>query len=301
MEAFPPGERRFVLGHELGHHLFQHHDIPIGLILRGKTRPRPQLALRLFAWSRYAEISADRAGAHCALTPDDVARALFRLASGLTRPLDNLHIAEFADQAEELQVAHETPGPRAATLDWFSTHPFSPLRLKAVRLFLESELALPNGISVSALEARVQELMAVMEPSYLEERSESAEAARRILFAGMIAVADASEGISDEEKTTFEEFFGEGSFSDELDIEGIEASLEERLEEGRRAVSHPRRIQVVRDLCVMARSSGIVASEEKAVILRIAAALDVPPELVNETLSENQAAPCHTERSIRSG
>ena len=58
LEAFKSSELRFVIGHELGHHLYQHHDIPIGYILRGKTRPDPKLALRLFAWSRYAEISA---------------------------------------------------------------------------------------------------------------------------------------------------------------------------------------------------------------------------------------------------
>jgi hypothetical protein len=287
MEAFPSGQRRFVLGHELGHHLFHHHDVPIGYVLRGNEPPRPELALRLFAWSRYAEVSADRAGAHCAASGDDVARALFRLASGLTRPLENLRIAEFADQADELQIVHEEPGRKAATTDWFSTHPFSPLRLKAVRLFFESELAAPGGFPVSTLEARVQELMAVMEPSYLDERSEAAETARRILFAGMIAIADASEGISDPERKVFEEFMGEGAFSDTLDIAAIKASLDERLAEGNRHVSHPRRIQVVRDLCVMARASGSVSGEEGAVIDHIAATLDVPRELVDETLAQD--------------
>jgi Zn-dependent protease with chaperone function len=66
LEAFKGSELRFVLGHELGHHLYNHHDIPIGYLLRGKAPPNPKLALALFAWLRYAEISADRAGAHCA-------------------------------------------------------------------------------------------------------------------------------------------------------------------------------------------------------------------------------------------
>ena len=66
LEAFSESELRFVMGHELGHHVYQHHDIPIGYILRGDSRPDPRLAMQLFTWSRYAEISADRAGAHCA-------------------------------------------------------------------------------------------------------------------------------------------------------------------------------------------------------------------------------------------
>ncbi|MFV2090960.1 MAG: M48 family metallopeptidase, partial [Pseudomonadales bacterium] len=66
LESFDDAELKFVMGHELGHHVYRHHDIPIGYILRGENRPDPRLALDLFTWSRYAEISADRAGAHCA-------------------------------------------------------------------------------------------------------------------------------------------------------------------------------------------------------------------------------------------
>ena len=62
LEGFTSSELKFVMGHELGHHVYDHHAIPIGYLLRGNQRPDPQLALELFAWSRYAEISADRAG-----------------------------------------------------------------------------------------------------------------------------------------------------------------------------------------------------------------------------------------------
>ncbi len=107
LEAFPAGERRFVIGHELGHHLFGHHDIPIGYVLGGSEPPPPDLALRLFAWSRYAEISADRAGAFCAGDPDDVARALFRLASGL-RP-EALQRTLCAELLRKLQAQRHLP------------------------------------------------------------------------------------------------------------------------------------------------------------------------------------------------
>jgi Zn-dependent protease with chaperone function len=83
LEAFDESELKFVMGHELGHHIYHHHEIPIGYILRGQQRPDPRLALDLFTWSRYAEISADRAGAHCAADLLCVSRALFKLASGL--------------------------------------------------------------------------------------------------------------------------------------------------------------------------------------------------------------------------
>ena len=33
LESFTQGELRFVMGHELGHHIYGHHDIPIGYLL----------------------------------------------------------------------------------------------------------------------------------------------------------------------------------------------------------------------------------------------------------------------------
>lgn len=284
LESFPDDERRFVLGHELAHHLYGHHDIPIGYILKGKHPPPPGLALRLFAWSRYAEISADRAGAACANDPDAVARSLFRLASGMSGDLGTINIDEFADQVDDLQTEQQEPGQKTPQADWFSTHPFSPLRLKAVRHYFESELFREGGIKASTLEARVQVLMSLMEPSYLEEKTEGAETARRLLFAAAIAVADAVDGISESEIEAFEKFFGEDSFTDKLDVEAIKGTLDARIADANEKVSHVRRIQVLRDLCVIARADGHASGEEAELVRDIADALEVPFEIVSETL-----------------
>ena len=47
LERFRGNELRFVVGHELGHHLYGHHDIPIGYLLKGGASPPPSVALRL--------------------------------------------------------------------------------------------------------------------------------------------------------------------------------------------------------------------------------------------------------------
>ena len=130
LEGFNSNELKFVMGHELGHHEYDHHAIPIGYLLRGHERPDPQLALELFAWSRYAEISADRAGAHCAQDMDSVARALFKLSSGLTSKIVQFSLDDFVAQVDDMVVGNEENGMRSKSskADWFSTHPFSPLR-----------------------------------------------------------------------------------------------------------------------------------------------------------------------------
>lgn len=58
LDHFDEEELRFVVGHELGHFVYQHHDIPVGYLLKGQQPVSPDLALKLTSWSRYAEVSA---------------------------------------------------------------------------------------------------------------------------------------------------------------------------------------------------------------------------------------------------
>ncbi|PON15101.1 hypothetical protein C2W62_25620 [Candidatus Entotheonella serta] len=213
IEKFSLPELKFVLGHELGHFVFQHHDISIGYILKGRIKPDPNVVLKLFAWSRYAEISADRAGAVCSRNLDAVAGAMFKLASGLTSPLVKASMDDFLSQLEDMQAADDTPVRGTASQDWFSTHPFSPLRLQALKYAFESELLCDDGYSVAELEAYVEPLMGLMKQSYLEEKTPGAEAMRRVLFVGAIVIADVCGGISAEEKNVIEHYFGQGALS----------------------------------------------------------------------------------------
>ncbi|MBT8137583.1 MAG: M48 family metalloprotease [Gammaproteobacteria bacterium] len=284
LEGFDNTELRFVMGHELGHHVYHHHDIPIGYILRGGTRPDVALALELFAWSRYAEISADRAGAHCAQDLDAVARALFKLASGLTGSVVQFDLDAFLTQVDDMQIVAAEPGQGAPKEDWFSTHPFSPLRVKALQLFHQSRLARRDGMTKEDLEVAVQRLMSLMEPSYMEGRTPGAEAMRRALFAGALAVADANDDISTEEIAVFERFFGSGSFTDRLSIQKLKSELPARLAQVRESTSVPQRMQLLHDLCIIARASGDVLGVERAVLQQVADELQVPRRFICQTI-----------------
>ncbi len=284
LEAFDENELMFVVGHEFGHHVYQHLDIPIGYILNGEQRPSASLALQLFTWARYAEISADRAGAYCADDLDAVARALFKLASGLTdNRIVNFDLSEFLRQLDEMQAVDAVPGQGAPMQDWFSTHPFSPLRVKALQLFHESGLMRDGGMGKPELEIGVQGMMGIMEPNYLEGQTEVAKIMRPLFIAGAIAVANARDGISDREKSVLKEFMGEGFSPDVLNIDKLLDALPRRIELVKLHASITQCMQVMRDLAIVARADGIT-DNELLVLYAIADGLEIPRSLITNVL-----------------
>jgi Zn-dependent protease with chaperone function len=129
-----------VIGHECGH-IHNSHVVYLtamhylthmaGLFVRSIGLPA-LLALR--AWSRRAEITCDRAGALCAGELDISLRALTKLALGSRKLYDELDIETFLEQHDEAQ---ESVG---RFTEVFSTHPWLPKRVLALRLFGQSEL-----------------------------------------------------------------------------------------------------------------------------------------------------------------
>jgi uncharacterized tellurite resistance protein B-like protein len=285
LEAFDENELMFVVGHEFGHHVYQHHDIPVGYILNGQQRPPASLALQLFAWTRYAEISADRAGAYSANDLDAVARALFKLASGLTsNRVVNFNLSEFLQQLDEMQTVDAEPGKGAPMQDWFSTHPFSPLRVKALQLFHQSGLMQDGGADKAELEIGVQGLMGLMEPDYLEGHTEVAKIMRLLFIAGAVAVANARDSISETEKSILKEFMGESFALDALNVEKLIDTLPKRIQSVKEHASITQRMQVVRDLSVVARAEGEITDNELLVLYAVADGLDIPRSLLVHVL-----------------
>jgi len=291
LQRFDDDELAFVIGHELGHFVFEHHAIPVGALVHGKSGIRAEQAIMLFAWQRFAEISSDRAGLVCAGAIEPTGRAFFKIASGMTGERITFDIEAYLDQigdieaeAAELQSERNKPRP-----DWFASHPFSPLRVRAAQLCADSVLVDPGGMSVDDLEAEVAKLMGIMDPSYLHERSESGEAMRRLLLAGGVLVAAASGGISDAEKEALERFFGEGMLPPRLNPEALERDLKRRIEFVNDKVPPLKRAQVIRDLCVVALADGHADASELVIIRQIANEIEVPPTVVDKTIRTARA------------
>jgi tellurite resistance protein len=292
LEGFEPDELRFVIGHELGHHLFEHHRIPVGALLEAGVGG-PGFPLRLFAWQRYAEISSDRAGLICAGGLEPAARGLFKLASGLRGSRVKIRIDQFLAQVRDLREESErlAKADEPVRSDWFQTHPFSPLRVRAAELFSRSDLMASSGMSRPDLEAEVDELVRLMEPSYLQERSETAEAMRRLLFAGAVLIAASAGEMEKKALKALEGLLGPGSIPWTLNLAAIRNDLSLRIARVNEIVPALRRAQVIRDLCVIARADGVITEGEKRILFEIADAVGVDRALVTSTAMETADAP----------
>ena len=86
LEKFSQDELAFVIGHELGHYLYEHTRFPVDYILENNGGSlSPLHAMKLYAWIRNAEITADRVGMICCRKFDVAANTFFKLSSG-SRP-----------------------------------------------------------------------------------------------------------------------------------------------------------------------------------------------------------------------
>ena len=188
-------------------------------------------------------------------------------------------------QVDEMQTEDAEPGQGAPQEDWFMTHPFSPLRVRALRLYDSSVLAKEGGNSIDELEAGVQVLMTIMEPSYLEGRTDTAENMRRLLFAAALSVANANGKISDKEIAVFEKFFGKRAFNEDLNLERLAEDLKDRIAQVNSTATVAQRMQIVRDLATVARADKKVSDAEIKVLTEIAKDLEVPANFVHQAVS----------------
>jgi len=213
--------------------------------------------------------------------------ALFKLSSGLTGDFIQFNLEDFLAQVEDMKIVDAEPGEGAPKGDWFSTHPFSPLRVKALQLFHSSELMADEGVSVDDLESSVQEVMGLMEPNYIEGKTKVDEAMRRLLFAAAITLANIDGKISDEEVTIFEEFFGKRTLHDGLNLEKLKSTIEDRTKAVNEAASKSKKTQLVRDLVLIAKADETVSKQELTFLKDITLSLGLEQHVLDYMLSSS--------------
>jgi hypothetical protein len=160
-------ELMFVLGHEFGHAAFGHLELLAGHLVEDPQIP-PAATMRIRAWQRASEISADRAGRVLAGSLSAAARSLFKVASGIVSASVAAGPERFAAQWQQLVEEVVKEGDR--DFHQFS-HPFPPLRMQAMQLFWDASQADDGGQTAwrTANDA-VERMLATMDPAASTDR-----------------------------------------------------------------------------------------------------------------------------------
>lgn len=144
IQDFTLDQLRFIMGHEIGHVLFEHSMLSIYKII-DQIQEVPAKAAKLFLqWNRAAEISADRIGLYCCGNLNDTVTALFVMSSGITGIPTEKILRSFRQQYEKLE-AHLRSGTTSHMC--FRTHPMIPIRFKAIELSALDILALRTSLA----------------------------------------------------------------------------------------------------------------------------------------------------------
>ena len=136
LEELEDLEIQFILGHELGHFLFEHNRMNY-LINPNKNSQGvtmlPSMGESIFLrWRKKCEISADRVGLLACGSFENSARAMLKTAYGLSGKNLNLNVDSLLQQIDDLK---ETPEALEVN---YRSHPLMPLRLKVMQMFAES-------------------------------------------------------------------------------------------------------------------------------------------------------------------
>lgn len=190
VNSLTPRELEFVIGHELGHLVFGHVDVDTPHFDRPETGARASMALR--AWQRASEISADRAGLICCGSLAIATSAFFKTLCGVRVPEGSVDPRAFAAQWNELEKEIVSVG---SDEHWQISHPFPPLRMRALMLYWDSlvERSAPGQVvdttPAADVETTVDRLLAMMDPLARENAQASDPVLVDFLLWGGLAIA----------------------------------------------------------------------------------------------------------------
>src|SRR5262249_19812131 len=115
----------------------------------------------------------------------------FKLSSGIVSKRFSFQLGDYLEQFRDLEK-YLKDAKEQDFEDLYSTHPFSPIRLKALHLFAQSELyhqavgTQPKQgtqpVTKKQLDAEIHSLVKLVEPSYLDEVTEVSKLIREFIF-----------------------------------------------------------------------------------------------------------------------
>jgi Zn-dependent protease with chaperone function len=128
-------EMKFVIGHEIGHLISKNAELwnIIHFVFPPSSKIPALLTHKIRLWKQLSELIADRFGFIACPDTHTCISAFFKMSSGMNPKWINLDIKAFLEENEQ-------------RLDYFrndnglsiSTHPITPIRIKAIELFAKS-------------------------------------------------------------------------------------------------------------------------------------------------------------------
>lgn len=275
-------ELTFVLGHEFGHSAFGHVDMLAGHLAADEA-VSPAATMRVRAWQRAAEISADRAGLMLCGSLDAAARSLFKVTSGIVSPAVAVVPDRFAGQWQRLidEVIHE--GDR----DFHHlSHPFPPLRMRAMQLFWNArhEPAPARDEAIKMADEAIDRMLATMDPASASDRIGDPLLSGHLFWGGLYVVAGGDGPLHEAERSRLASIAPPGTSIDTATAEA--RSAPERCRERFAAAFRDRRRRhsalelhrIVFGLLDVAAADGAVSEEERGRIRELAEVLGIPAE-----------------------
>ncbi|MDD9933212.1 MAG: M48 family metallopeptidase [Myxococcales bacterium] len=147
IDLFGDDELRFIIGHELGHVICDHalYKTMLSLLLRVSIAygVMPIAGVALFGvvaalreWDRKSELTADRAGLLAVQDPEAAFRVQMKMAGGSR--VSEMSVDAFSEQADDYDRGGDVLDGVIKLMNLLQrTHPFSALRLRALRAWVE--------------------------------------------------------------------------------------------------------------------------------------------------------------------
>ena len=283
-------EISFVVGHELGHALFEHYALPTHGILEAGSLDASD-AMKLMSWSRRAEISADRAGLFVCESPKAAISSFLKLSCGVAHPIIEFDLHEYSSQIQDLS---ELSKNTEDTSHCYSSHPFNPIRVMAVDLYSQSdEFRQLTGQGagnkkLADVDDSIHKVLAYMEPVSDEEKQALHNQA---MFWGGAWVAFADGHLAKEEAENLIAQAGEAIYQEGIqELEQAENPVElaqARFIESSKpllSLGASNRCAFIQRLVVVARADQNIDDRELEALTEMAKIMKVEPSFVQQIL-----------------
>ncbi|MES2525671.1 MAG: M48 family metallopeptidase [Bdellovibrionota bacterium] len=296
LEKLTEDELTFVMGHELGHYLYKHHELSPQLVLHHLgTSLSPAECIKLFAWQRNAELSADRVGLIACGSYEAACLANFKISSGVTSDALLFSLDGYVRQYEDMEK--DIASGTATLEDLYSSHPINPIRVIALDVFQKSETFRTTQnetnfeYSEMEMEKKIAGFMKLMEPEYLNSNSEVSRRIKEALFLAGYTIA-LSDGEVETEEMAYLMSILPGENHTQLQerlkdkpVEMLMAALAEQVEKIRPHMSQISSCNFIRDVIIVALTDGELTADEVGCLVGVCDMFGVHPSFIDHVLN----------------